>query len=212
MTKVSKKFTDPRVARTRKMLRSALFALLEEKHFDAITVLEITERAELNAATFYLHYDDKWDLLNSVVKEIDAIIPQLPQLAFTVDNTQQMEALSLDLKILEHVEQYRDFYRLMLGKHGVASVRDALQQQFLKILHVVLNHFPDTPDMPDIPRELVEHFFAGAYMGVIQWWLASKEPITAQQVALWIWSFEQAPPYRELIALATASAGEGVKG
>ena len=49
---------DPRIERTREALRGALMALIEEKGFDAISVQDITERARLNRATFYLHYRD----------------------------------------------------------------------------------------------------------------------------------------------------------
>ncbi|HTX79396.1 MAG TPA: helix-turn-helix domain-containing protein, partial [Longilinea sp.] len=55
--------TDPRIERTREALRAALMALIEEKGFDAISVQDITGRARLNRATFYLHYRDKQDLL-----------------------------------------------------------------------------------------------------------------------------------------------------
>lgn len=54
---------DPRVVRTRQQLREALVSLIEEKGFDALTVQDITDRAELNRATFYLHYQDKQELL-----------------------------------------------------------------------------------------------------------------------------------------------------
>jgi AcrR family transcriptional regulator len=54
---------DPRILRTRRLLRDALGSLLREKSFDAITVGEITERATLNRVTFYAHFPDKYALL-----------------------------------------------------------------------------------------------------------------------------------------------------
>jgi AcrR family transcriptional regulator len=61
---------DPRIERTREMLRNALMALIQEKGFDAISVQDITERARLNRATFYLHYRDKQDLLIRTNEEV----------------------------------------------------------------------------------------------------------------------------------------------
>ena len=71
MTKELKRL-DPRVVRTRQMLRDALVSLIAEKGFDALTVQDIADRATLNRATFYLHYQDKHELLiNSLRDAID---------------------------------------------------------------------------------------------------------------------------------------------
>ena len=58
---------DPRVRRTRKMLRDALAQLLKEKEFDKISIGDIAEASTLNRATFYGHYPDKFALLESLV-------------------------------------------------------------------------------------------------------------------------------------------------
>ena len=60
---------DPRVTRTRKMIREALTSLLAEKSFAAINVHDVAERATINRATFYAHYTDKFALLNTLIRE-----------------------------------------------------------------------------------------------------------------------------------------------
>ena len=50
---------DPRITRTRKLIREALAALLAEKNFESITVQDIAERATVNRATFYAHFSDR---------------------------------------------------------------------------------------------------------------------------------------------------------
>ncbi|MDX2136892.1 MAG: TetR/AcrR family transcriptional regulator C-terminal domain-containing protein [Chloroflexota bacterium] len=201
MTKVSKKSTDPRVLRTRMMLRQALFALLEKQHFDTITVLEISHKAGLNPATFYLHYDDKWDLLNSIVAELSAIMDQQPDITFVIATHHEGDTSILELKLFEHIEQYRDFYRLMLGRNGIASVRYELQRQFEKIVRIVLERLPEAMADVDVPPALVEHYFAGAYVAIIEWWLSSKEPISPQQIARWMEVLWRSSTDRELQAL-----------
>jgi AcrR family transcriptional regulator len=61
---------DPRVKRTRQLLRQAFDALLAEKPFEAISVQDITERATVNRGTFYTHYQDKFDLAEHAAREI----------------------------------------------------------------------------------------------------------------------------------------------
>lgn len=60
---------DPRVKRTRKLLQDAFMALMAEKSFHAISVQDIAERATVNRATFYAHFEDKYALLDQVVGE-----------------------------------------------------------------------------------------------------------------------------------------------
>lgn len=60
---------DPRVRRTRQLLSHAFMELLERQSFDSITVQDIAERATVNRATFYSHFQDKYDLLDKLIRE-----------------------------------------------------------------------------------------------------------------------------------------------
>ena len=60
---------DPRVTRTRKLIRDALVSLLAEKNFESITVQDIAGRATVNRATFYAHFTDKFALLDAMIRE-----------------------------------------------------------------------------------------------------------------------------------------------
>jgi AcrR family transcriptional regulator len=60
---------DPRVKRTRQLLQQALIALIQEKSFQDITVQDIAERATVNRATFYAHFEDKYALLDTCMRE-----------------------------------------------------------------------------------------------------------------------------------------------
>ncbi len=60
---------DPRVKRTRRLLEAALESLIGEKGFHAITVQDIAGRAGVNRATFYAHFDDKYDLLDHGIRQ-----------------------------------------------------------------------------------------------------------------------------------------------
>ena len=59
---------DPRVTRTRKLIRDALVSLLAEKNFESISVQDIAGRATVNRATFYAHFSDKFALLDAMIR------------------------------------------------------------------------------------------------------------------------------------------------
>ena len=60
---------DPRVKRTRQLLHEAFISLMMERRFRDITVQEIADRATVNRATFYAHFEDKFDLLDSAIRD-----------------------------------------------------------------------------------------------------------------------------------------------
>jgi len=60
---------DPRVKRTRKLIVQAFEELVVEKGFQSLTVQDIADRATVNRATFYAHFEDKYTLLDSYVRE-----------------------------------------------------------------------------------------------------------------------------------------------
>ena len=59
---------DPRVKRTRKLIEDAFRALMHERPFAEISVADITDRATVNRATFYAHFEDKDHLASSMIK------------------------------------------------------------------------------------------------------------------------------------------------
>ncbi len=60
---------DPRILRTRKLIMNGFHELLTEKNFQSITVSEITTRANINRATFYAHFADKYTLFDYVIAQ-----------------------------------------------------------------------------------------------------------------------------------------------
>ena len=59
---------DPRITRTRNLIRDALQEMVHEKPFSEISVQDIAERATINRATFYAHFEDKFALLEDLVR------------------------------------------------------------------------------------------------------------------------------------------------
>src|SRR3989304_9359430 len=57
--------TDRRVQRTPERLQKALIELISERGYDAITIQDIVDRANVGRTTFYLHYRNKDDLFMS---------------------------------------------------------------------------------------------------------------------------------------------------
>lgn len=71
---------DPRVKRTRRLIQQAFIALLKHRDFASITIKDIAEAAEINRATFYSHFQDKFQLLELTLSAMfeDTLFEWLP--------------------------------------------------------------------------------------------------------------------------------------
>jgi AcrR family transcriptional regulator len=113
--------TDPRAQRTRQMLRQALMQIVIEKPFRDLTIRDITTRAGINRATFYLRYDDKYDLLKNCADELFAELRKMIESEIDFDpSTDLPEPFDQHVQrttiILQHFQQYNAFYKAMFGK------------------------------------------------------------------------------------------------
>ena len=61
---------DPRVKRTRSLILRAFEELLAEKNFESISVQDVTDGAQINRATFYAHFQDKYALLDYAISQM----------------------------------------------------------------------------------------------------------------------------------------------
>ena len=111
---------DRRIKRTRNLLGQALLELVREKKFEQITIQDITDRADLNRATFYLHYSSKEELLaDSLEGYFDALVEQITAVTFNTPIWQTPEA---DELIFAHVAENTALYRVLLGENGLCYV------------------------------------------------------------------------------------------
>ena len=60
---------DKRIQKTKRNLKNVLISLLDEKPFEQITVKELCEHSSTSRITFYTHYADKYELLDSIFQE-----------------------------------------------------------------------------------------------------------------------------------------------
>lgn len=61
---------DPRVKRTRSLILTSFESLLAEKGFETISVQDVTDKAQVNRATFYAHFPDKYALLDYSIQKM----------------------------------------------------------------------------------------------------------------------------------------------
>ena len=175
---------DPRVERTREALRGALMALIEEKGFEAISVQDISERARLNRATFYLHYRDKQDLL---IRTSEAVFDRLAAEAGPIDrgNLAFQKPPQQVVILFQHLAKQRDFYRVVLGKSGVPALVARMRAYLVAYTQprIASLHSLYPAAVPILDDTFISEYVAGALLGIIIWWLDNDLPHSPEYMA-----------------------------
>ncbi len=178
---------DPRVKRTRQLLVQSFLDLLAEKPIQSITVQDITDRATINRATFYAHFDDKFDLLDYILRESfqTAIQKRLsPDVSFSVENLQ-----ILILTVCEHLEQFNSQQCKTYGQYIEPLMEKEVHSQVYGfVLSWITEIQADKPNSAIAP-EIVASTISWAIFGSgLQWSRGDKEnsveEISAQILSL----------------------------
>jgi AcrR family transcriptional regulator len=176
---------DRRITRTRIAIRDALVFLIEKKGFDNLSVSEIASRANINRGTFYLHYRDKFELLeqtlNDVIEDVKKIFAGSKSLIFA-DFMDQDRPLPITVEIFEYLKENEALMRVVFGLGGgitfqgkfSKAVEDTLKLGFLGGLK---------QDNFLVPRQYLISYILHAHFGVIESWLETGCNESPQEMA-----------------------------
>jgi AcrR family transcriptional regulator len=157
---------DRRSVRTRRNLGDALVALIMRKGYEAITVQDIIDEADVGRSTFYMHYKGKEDLLRASFETLRAVLAD----AAVAPRGQSNEPLPFSLALFEHACAHKHLYRALAGGRGGAVVRKQIR---LALADVVRKELAKEPD-DGIPAEIRVQFVVDAFLAVLSWSLGRK--------------------------------------
>ncbi len=174
---MAKRPIDRRVARTRTMLQKAHLSLILEKGYEATTVEDICEAANVGRSTFYAHYTSKDDLRRSGLENLRRLLVDRQKDAQARSGNIRDRSLGFSLIMFEHARDHIDLYRALVGGRGGAIALGTIRQI---LSDLVRNELVATADKSAdaIPRELAVQYVVGALMAVMTWWLdgGAKQP------------------------------------
>jgi AcrR family transcriptional regulator len=180
--------TDRRIIRTKRMIRDALTELMKEKGFEGITVRDLTTKADINRGTFYLHYQDKYDLLE---QSEDEIIMEIEKIAFSLQNLSGKDGLSFFnqnepipflVKLFEYFLNNSAFIKVILGPKGDPSFQVKIKEVMKKnILQNLSKRFKQEKML--VPEDYFFAYVSSAHLGVIQHWLNSGMKETPLEIS-----------------------------
>ncbi len=172
---------DRRILKTQTALKTAVIELMTKKNFDDITIQDIADRANLNRGTIYLHYQDKFDLLDKLIEAHLNEIGEMGAWACALDWTDAL------VPYFEYFEKNYLFFSTMLASKEAPSVfRSRLLASFIE----GFNHEIDRESGKNagLIEEVMLQYAGSAYVSVIEWWIKNGMPhppkVMAKQVGV----------------------------
>lgn len=163
---------DRRSQRTRHLLSEAFVELLKERGYDAITVSDIIERANIGRSTFYSHYQDKDDLF---VSELDRVIETL---SHYMPEREEMPFFP-SLGLFRHVGEQVELYKALLWTPGIDLLIKHMQTS---LSHRIEQGFQESKMEYRVPIPIMANFIAGSFLILLKWWLENKMVYSPEQM------------------------------
>jgi AcrR family transcriptional regulator len=168
---------DPRVKRTRRLLRDALVSLILEKDFASISIKEITERAEVAYITFFRHYESLDQLLMEI---LDEGLEELQAHIETLAKQSETSALETEGRLIfEYIGQKVDLFRILFKSQSVTRVRKKVVRNIAAIFQ--RSCLPLARSGNPTATAILSNHIATSLLALIEWWLDNHmKPAPAQ--------------------------------
>ncbi|ULO10280.1 TetR/AcrR family transcriptional regulator [Paenibacillus sp. 19GGS1-52] len=161
---------DRRILKTQEALKTAILELMTEKSFDDITIQDLSDRANVSRGTIYLHYMDKYDLLDKLIQT------HIEELRVRCAAAADLDFVTGSVIWTEYFESNYAFFSTMLASKGAPFFRT-------RFLEFLIEEFQDEVDNAQgknegLNKDLVVQFVASSYVGVVEWWFTNERPVT----------------------------------
>ena len=170
---------DRRVQRTRLTLRTAMTSLIREKGFEAVTVQDIIDRANVGRSTFYSHFKSKEDLLKGSVEMMRSSMLQFQRRALVLSAKSEDRLFAFSRELFDHAEQHRDTFAAMAGKQSGNVFVYHLHRMLADLIRNDLAPLASRKKVQGEHAEVVVQFITSGLIGLLQTWLLEHPHLSA---------------------------------
>ena len=168
---------DRRVQKTKSSLHDALIGLAREKPYSSIAVKEILDRANVGRSTFYTHFRDKDDLLESGIHQILVSIQNQPRARNSVERV-----VALSVPLLKHIDGHRRAAGPRMTREGRAIMHAHMEDVLTTLITDELATISAATSPALLPTALLARHVAAAFVLVLNWWVESDSALTPAKV------------------------------
>jgi len=168
---------DRRVSRTRRALKEALTDLILDKGYEAVTVQDVIDRADIGRSTFYAHFIDKDDLLMAILADLD--VPGPDTSSWKTDDP----AFDWTLELFRHFGSGRRLFKAVASSQSGALARREITRRLEELARAELSRIKAPRKLDSFKLEIVVRFLVGTFIGFMDWWMREEnEHLPPEQV------------------------------
>lgn len=170
---------DLRIVRTRRLLSSTLLDMMEEQSIEKISVINLCNRAMVNRATFYAHFEDKYHLLSFALEELkDGLYAD-----FTKDTKFTTPSHTVNSLLIMAVGFFFDEHNhianiLRYNRNG--KVINSIQDSIAQSIKYQLSKYKEAYDVK-IPIQVLSNFIAGGMMSTAIWCIDNPDKYSREE-------------------------------
>ena len=178
--KMKNQKVDLRIIKTKKSLYEALLILMKEKTFEDIKVSDICEKAYINRSTFYTHFEYKYMIFDSLIKDLKESLKEELEKNKNISNSKEYY-IELIKILLDHIEIKKEIYTPIMinNRNSIAMdmIYDTLNEDIITRLEEdeILHN-------KKIPSEFIAKFYLGAIINIGMEWLKSKNKYKREEI------------------------------
>lgn len=160
--------------KTKQEIQKAFLQILENESFESITVGDITKQAKINRGTFYLHYQDKFDLLDQIEQQLFADlgrhIDEL-QSHYPPSHTFEKGQEELATTLFHFIKNHSPILKIFLSNRGRAGFHLRFRDAFSEKVRLNLEKNENVYGNLKVPMEYFLAFITSAFLGLIEQWV-----------------------------------------
>jgi AcrR family transcriptional regulator len=158
-------------------LKEALTDLILEKGYEAVTVQDVIDRADVGRSTFYAHFTDKDDLLMAILADLDVPGPDTSR--WQPDDP----AFAWTLELFRHFGSGKRLFKAVASGQSGALARRETTQRLEALARAELSRLKIARRLDPYRFELVVRFLVGTFIGFMDWWMREEnDQLPAEQV------------------------------
>lgn len=162
---------DVRVRKTYSQLLQGTIKLLSEKSFDDISVSEICKVSNVHRATFYKHFNDKFEFLNVCIKNQLNSITFDPLEKGSSPQVIKERIMHFAISIIEFIDNNRSLFFFISRDTGSITFNAALDSAFYDFCFKRLNEVLSASSQR---ISLCSAYYSSAFIGIIKWYFRAE--------------------------------------
>ncbi len=175
------KLKESQIELTRTLIKDEFMRLYEKKGLEKVTVNEICNVCEISRSTFYQHFDDKYDLLETIENELLDGVRDLNIDMHSIPVTDTTASVPLWIETATYIYSKKDYFRPLIIKPGDPRFVHKWNKVIRNTINERLSADKYTNDLIDI--DLVTYSMASATIGLYEYWFQYRPDLTPQEIA-----------------------------